>query len=278
MQNLDGVMQHLLRDAPFLRKRMPLREKDDRSKIHHRAEIESGGPQHRFGDRFRFQRIADHRQHAGPGKDVVDRLHGVVFGVVDGDPPAAANGGNGIGKSVCDIARPRNSEIQHHPLLLLIGVAQRMNLPDLIQNDFGVLQKGFPLYGGDHSGGCAAEKRRSELILQLPDGAAQIGLADEEAGGRLGDGAAVRHLDRIAQMLKIHTFSSPKHRAGRGAAARTGPAVFPVHGRCTNRRAGKDQLRVRTFADGIIIQEIRHKKQCLRTPGRLPVFWGCATL
>ena len=67
-----------------------------------------------------------------------------------------------------------------------------------------MLQEGRALLGGPHAPVGALEYGVAQLLLDLVQYAAQVGLAQEQVGRRLGDGAGALDLHHVLQIAGMH--------------------------------------------------------------------------
>ena len=164
--------------------------------------------------------------------DVVDdRIHpglleGEVEAGVGGLPDEADEGVLGEG-----VALGGDGEMQgDRPVLGLVDV---LDVLLLFQQGVGVAEELAALLGELHAAVVAVEKADAQLGLQILDGAADAGLAEEEVLGGLVDRAAAGDLDEVQELLKGHTrppsaFGAEKPSKIPSIIGRMGGSVNPV--------------------------------------------------
>ena len=133
------------------------------------------------------------------GQYALQNADGIGLLVVHQHSPGAVQLGQKAGKGAGDIARPGGAQAE--ALDRGAALADTLDLLHLGQNGPGVKEKFLAAEGETDALRGALENGDADLLLQLPDGPREVGLADIERICGLVDGVELRHGDGVFQVL-----------------------------------------------------------------------------
>ena len=136
--------------------------------------------------------------------DVFEHLRGVRLAVFYVEPLGVVERRGEFGECEGRVARAREREAE---FFHAGGLVERFELVHLFEYAPRVFEELLALLGRLDAFGGAAEYRDVHVFLELADGFAQVRLPHEEIFRGPRNGARLRHLDCVAQMLDIvHKF------------------------------------------------------------------------